>query len=74
MIDLDAIRARYKEACYFASDIGELLCYVDELRAAAGKVTCETCSGTGNAGNELVGDEDCPDCADLRLLLAKEGT
>jgi hypothetical protein len=28
----------------------------------AAKAKCQTCGGTGNAGNELVGDEDCPDC------------
>lgn len=46
-----------------------LLALVRELAEAAGRVRCWRCNGTGNAGNELVGDEDCPDCAPLRELL-----
>ena len=55
------------------------LAYVDELRAAAGKVTCWRCEGYGELKapyEEGAGMDDadpCPDCADLRALLAKEG-
>jgi len=48
------------------ADRRALLAYVDELREAAGKVTCWRCLGVG-----VVSDEgaSCPDCADLRALL-----
>lgn len=63
MIDLDAIRERdatqfemYHRSCH---DRRALLRYVDELRAAAGKVSCGLCHDMR---------EDCPACEELRKL------
>lgn len=59
------------------ADRRALLAYVDELREAAGKVTCLTCGNTGRASLKMPGswgawtEADCPDCADLRRLLSE---
>lgn len=58
------------------ADRRALLKAYDELREAAGKVTCARCS---NEGKRIVLDEygnfknlvPCPDCADLRRLLGE---
>ena len=62
-----------------ADGIGKLNARLDALLAAAGKVTCQRCDGTGverwnvfdgtDEGHEE--QSDCPDCADLRLLMEK---
>jgi hypothetical protein len=78
--DLEAIRARREAEAstrlamgYFPSaaeqDADALLQYVDSLRAAAGKVTCETCRGTGIERTLVTA---CPDCTDLRTLLGEK--
>jgi hypothetical protein len=46
-----------------------LLAAYDALRAAAGKVTCETCRGTGIERTLVTA---CPDCTDLRTLLGEK--
>lgn len=52
-----------------------LLAYVDALVAAARKVTCVWCNGTGRSINQRTHlHEPCPHCGDLRALLPKEGT
>lgn len=57
------------------ADRRALLAYVDELREAAGKVTCWRCEGYGELkspyeeGAGMDDAEPCPDCADLRRLL-----
>jgi hypothetical protein len=51
------------------ADRRDLLAYVDELRAAAGKVTCETCRGTGIERTLVTA---CPDCTDLRTLMGEK--
>jgi hypothetical protein len=51
-----------------ADGICKLAANRDALRAAAGKVTCWECNGTG-----LIDDASCPDCADLRALLNPPG-
>lgn len=74
MIDLKAIRANRGKAYRDVAeelragrnDRADLLAYVDALRAAAGKVTCETCRGTGIERTLVTA---CPDCTDLRKLL-----
>jgi hypothetical protein len=74
MIDLAAIRARddasviYPETLTVVHDRRALLAAYDALRAAAGKVTCETCRGTGIERTLVTA---CPDCADLRRLLGE---
>ena len=81
MIDLEAIRAR--DACVrfmdyaTAGDIDRraLLAHVDELREAAGKVTCERCGGSTCApehGRGIPAPGTCPDCDDLRRLLEEK--
>ena len=40
-----------------------------ELREAARKVTCRTCSGNGHT---FIGIDPCPDCGDLRRLLGEK--
>lgn len=80
--EFDAIRARdatqfemYHKSCH---DRRALLQYVDELRAAAGKVVCKTCRGAGEIPvfqtKELGGFHyaPCPDCADLRAILGEQ--
>jgi hypothetical protein len=32
---------------------------------------CGECNGTGNSGNEVLGDEDCEACEDIRTVIAK---
>lgn len=50
---------------------------MDELREAAGKVTCWRCEGYGELkspyeeGAGMDDAEPCPDCADLRARLAE---
>ena len=78
--ELEAIRARDANSCPQPPIVDEsylqpaqrdrhkLLDYVNELRAAAGKVTCETCHGTGIERTLVTA---CPDCADIRRLLGK---
>ena len=84
-MDLEAIRARDAESYDIAYwphiDRRALLAYVDALRAAAGKVECMCCAGGGRReiyerGDLIgefppIGDEPCPDCADLRKLLGE---
>lgn len=60
------------------ADRRALLAHVDELREAAGNVTCLTCGNTGRASLKMPGswgawtEADCPDCADLRRLLGEK--
>lgn len=77
-IDLEAIRAQDAEESGTEAQIAvrydrrALLAYVDELRAAAGKVTCRRCD-PANPGvlHEFYSGKPypCTDCADLRKLL-----
>lgn len=75
MIGLAAIRARddasviYPETLTVVHDRRALLAAYDALRAAAGKVTCETCRGTGIERTLVTA---CPDCTDLRTLLGEK--
>ena len=89
MSDLEAIRARDASEGHFREghdvwpvfqsvyDRRTLLAYVDELRAAARKVTCMKCAGQGtifvvdyiDVTGEFRSRKTCPDCADLRGLL-----
>jgi hypothetical protein len=50
-------------------EIAALRAERDALRAAAGKVTCMACCGSGDMGEGI----PCPDCADLRALLNPPG-
>ena len=76
MIDLDAIRARDAEmgdadvrfVRKSLADRRALLQYVDELRKAARKVTCRTCSGNKHTFYSI---DPFPDCADLRRYLGE---
>lgn len=57
------------------ADRRALLAYVDELREAAGKVTCERCGGSTCApehGRGIPAPGTCPDCGDLRRLLEEK--
>ena len=51
-----------------------LLAYLDELREAAGKVTCERCNGVGTHVSPMTpfSRVRCDDCADLRRLLGEK--
>lgn len=53
------------------ADRRALLAYVDELREAAGKVTCWVCQGTGHDRGWPVHNPPCYACADLRRLLGE---
>lgn len=51
-------------------EIESLRSRLDELREAAGKVTCATCDGEGKLDDgEWM---PCPDCGDLRRLLGEK--
>jgi hypothetical protein len=54
------------------ADRRALLAYADALRAAAGKVTCNRCRGMQMVYDPrcITERSACPDCADLRKLLA----
>lgn len=85
--DLEAIRAR--DAAWRSSvdipsekpsqmyrDRRALLAHVDELREAAGKVTCKYCGGLGwiiplQEDDRAFEEAPCQDCADLRALLGE---
>ena len=57
------------------ADRRALLAHVDELREAAGKVTCERCGGSTCApehGRGIPAPGTCPDCDDLRRLLEEK--
>jgi hypothetical protein len=77
-LELGNLRGRLTRAEGFIVEshllLEELRAERDALRAAAGKVKCKRCKGTKWA---WIADEhgmnhpvDCPDCADLRALLA----
>ena len=78
--DLEAIRARDAEmgdadvrfVRKSLADRRALLAYVDALLAAAGKVTCWVCQGTGIDRGWPVHNPPCYACADLRRLLGEK--
>ena len=70
-----ALLARCETAEARLAEAHALLAHVDELREAAGKVTCERCGGSTCApehGRGIPAPGTCPDCDDLRRLLEEK--
>lgn len=79
---IDELRSQVDDlgAAYGAEHRAVLAAHAElaALKEAVGKVTCYRCAGAGRLDivegqYEIpIGDEPCPDCADLRAILEKQ--